>query len=75
MTGVVRRWAHGYGFINGIDGNTYFVHQTAVRNFSNDRALAPGTRVSFHVKPHDRGPLAVDVRVTGYSTPNREKAS
>jgi cold shock CspA family protein len=73
-TGVVRQWCRGYGFVDGDDGAEYFVHESAVRDFGN-RELAPGTLVSFRVKPSERGPLAVDVQVTGYSTPHREAAS
>jgi CspA family cold shock protein len=61
--GRVKRYQRnsGFGFIETEDGDL-FVHHTALvdREF-----LLPGQQVEFRIEPGDRGPRAVNVRVTG----------
>ena len=47
-----------YGFINGDDGKTYFVHKTGLKE---GVELDEGDRVSFKAVEGDRGPKAEDV--------------
>ena len=46
-----------YGFINGDDGNSYFVHETGVKS----GPLNEGDRVSFEVVEGEKGPKAEQV--------------
>ncbi|MFH1211941.1 MAG: cold shock domain-containing protein [Candidatus Woesearchaeota archaeon] len=48
----------GYGFINGEDGKSYFVHQSGI---SPGVVLKENDKVTFNVAQGDRGPKAVDV--------------
>jgi cold shock CspA family protein len=65
-TGTVRKWIGNIGMI--LDDETsepLFVHFTGIvpapgRRY---RELAPGQRVSFHVMPSPKGPIATGVRV------------
>ncbi|PIN77290.1 DNA-binding protein [Candidatus Woesearchaeota archaeon CG10_big_fil_rev_8_21_14_0_10_34_12] len=47
-----------YGFINGDDGKTYFVHGTGLKEGT---AIDEGDRVSFTASEGDRGPKAENV--------------
>ncbi len=47
-----------YGFINGDDGNTYFVHATGLKA---GVEINEGDQVSFKIVQGDRGPKAEDV--------------
>ena len=47
-----------YGFINGDDGKTYFVHKTGLKE---GVELDEGDRVSFKAVEGERGPKAEDV--------------
>ena len=47
-----------YGFINGDDGKTYFVHKSGLRD---GVELNEGDRVSFKAVEGERGPKAEDV--------------
>ena len=47
-----------YGFINGDDGKTYFVHKTGLKE---GVELDEGDRVSFKAVEGDKGPKAEDV--------------
>ena len=47
-----------YGFINGDDGKTYFVHGTGLREGT---MIDEGDRVSFTATEGDKGPKAEDV--------------
>ncbi len=69
--GVVKRYERnsGFGFIETEQGSDMFVHHTGLvgREF-----LLPGQRVEFEVETSDRGPRAVNVRVTGEVAPKRK---
>jgi len=61
MTGIVAQFGtKGYGFINGDDGEKYFVHQ---KNIYNKSRLRSDTRVKFKVESSEKGLVAVDVRL------------
>lgn len=47
-----------YGFINGDDGKTYFVHVTGLKEGTN---IDEGDKVSFTATSGDKGPKAEDV--------------
>ncbi len=47
-----------YGFINGDDGKTYFVHETGL---AKGTRVDEGDRVSFKAVEGDRGPKAEEV--------------
>ena len=47
-----------YGFINGDDGKTYFVHKTGLKEGVD---IDEGDRVSFKAVEGDKGPKAEDV--------------
>ena len=47
-----------YGFINGDDGETYFVHGTGLKE---GVEIDEGDRVSFKATKGDKGPKAEDV--------------
>ena len=62
MEGTVK-WFNvkkGYGFIEGEDGEDYFVHCTAVPK---DTELKENTRVSFEPAQNERGKQARGVTV------------
>jgi len=48
----------GYGFINGDDGKSYFVHKTGLKEGAE---IDEGDRVSFEVVQGDKGPKAEKV--------------
>lgn len=54
----------GYGFCRGDDGASYFIHYSAIIAPQGVRrkTLFEGDRVSFNVKNHERGTLAVNVQ-------------
>jgi CspA family cold shock protein len=69
--GHVKRYERnaGFGFIEVAGGDDVFVHHTALK----DREyLLAGQRVEFDIEPGDRGPRAVNVRVTGEVSPERK---
>ena len=47
-----------YGFINGDDGKTYFVHGTGLKEGTE---INEGDRVSFKATEGDKGPKAEEV--------------
>lgn len=47
-----------YGFINGDDGKTYFVHESGLKE---GVEIDEGDRVSFKAVEGDKGPKAEDV--------------
>ena len=47
-----------YGFINGDDGKTYFIHRTGLKE---GVEIDEGDRVSFKGIEGDKGPKAEDV--------------
>lgn len=68
--GRVKRYErnNGFGFIETPEGDL-FVHYSALK----DREyLLEGQQVEFEVEQSDRGPRAVDVRVTGEVSPKRK---
>lgn len=60
LTGVVKSFmpAKGFGFIQGDDGKSYFVHQNAVTDGS---VLADGQKVAFEGEPSPKGYRALRV--------------
>ena len=61
MTGIVAQFGtKGYGFINGDDGEKYFVHQ---KNVYNKSRLSADTRVKYKVETSEKGFVAVDVKL------------
>ena len=61
MTGIVVQFGtKGYGFINGDDGEKYFVHQ---KNVYNKSRLRVNTRVKYRVETSEKGLVAVDVKL------------
>lgn len=63
MEGTVKRFnaERGYGFIDGSDGETYFVHQSKIL-MSGYRSLENGQKVAFDVEQTDRGLQAINVQ-------------
>lgn len=61
ITGKVAQFGtKGYGFIDGDDGEQYFVHQ---KNIFNKSRIKVGTRVVFNVENSDKGWVAIDVNL------------
>ena len=48
-----------YGFINGDDGKTYFIHETGLKEGT---TIDEGDRVSFKATEGNKGPRAEDVK-------------
>jgi len=64
--GVVRKLKDGFGFIAGNDGKDYFFHWSAMQKTTKDfRQLEVGDRVEFLCLDAEKGPRAIEVRVTG----------
>lgn len=61
MEGTVKFFdgTKGFGFIDGEDGNEYFVHTTGLEE---GVRINEGDKVSFEVVQGDRGPKAEKVR-------------
>lgn len=59
-----------YGFINGDDGKTYFVHATGLKE---ETAIDEGDRVSFKATESDKGPKAEDVEKLKEKKINKSK--
>ena len=70
--GHVKRYERnaGYGFIETEEGDL-FVHHTALKG---REFLLPGQQVQFEVEAGDRGPRAVNVRVTSEVPPKRKNS-
>ena len=64
MTGIVKRYndRHGYGFIEGDDGRTYFAHISEVKNAEE---LQRGQLVSYEPKNDLKGMAAINIEVRG----------
>lgn len=67
MTGIIKTYNEekGYGFIGVAQGKDIFVHIRAV--LDRPRELNVGDRVVFETEQGDRGPRAVNVRVTEFA--------
>ncbi len=65
----------GYGFIEGEDGKSIFVHYTDIQS-EGYKKLNEGDEVSFDIQNTDKGPKAVNVEVTKKSQykPRRRNA-
>jgi CspA family cold shock protein len=64
LSGTVKEWDRdkGYGFIEGEDGNDYFVHISGLRPQLKQRGLLPGQKVLFDVDFDMKGDKAINVR-------------
>jgi CspA family cold shock protein len=62
MKGIVKFYdiRKGFGFIRGNDGDTIFVHKTAIPFF--DIFLLPGEIVEYDFETTEKGPKAVDIK-------------
>lgn len=60
----------GYGFITGDDGKDYFMHYTALEGIvdQDERENLQDKSVSFNLKDTDRGPQAIDVKLSAGSS-------
>jgi cold shock protein len=54
----------GFGFIQGDDGQEYFMHRTAIRDGSVFEQLRDGQAVTFDASRGDKGLRAENVRVS-----------
>jgi len=63
MKGTVKFFneGKGFGFISGEDGKDYFVHQSALQEGTR---LNENDSVEFDVEEGDRGPKAVNVKLS-----------
>jgi CspA family cold shock protein len=59
----------GFGFINGTDGNDYFVHYTSLPE---GVVLKEGESVTFEPAENEKGKQAQDVVVTGKASSTEE---
>jgi CspA family cold shock protein len=66
MTGTIAKVMSdkGFGFIQGEDGQEYFMHRSAVRDGSVFEQLREGQTVVFEAGRGDKGPRAENVRVS-----------
>lgn len=60
--------AKGYGFITRDNGSDIFVHFSGLAP-DQDRRLFPGDKVEFNEIDGEKGPKAVDVKVTAQAEP------
>lgn len=61
VTGMVAQFGtKGYGFIEGDDGERYFVHQ---KNIYHKSRLKMNTRVIFNAESSEKGLVAKDVKL------------
>ena len=66
MTGTISKIISdkGFGFIQGEDGQEYFMHRSAVRDGSVFEQLREGQSVAFDASRGDKGLRAENVRVS-----------
>jgi cold shock protein len=66
MTGTIAKLMSdkGFGFIQGEDGQEYFMHRSAVRDGSVFEQLREGQTVVFEAGRGDKGLRAENVRVS-----------
>ncbi len=73
MTGTIKRIVsdRGFAFINGEDGQKYFLHRTDMAAGSSFADLAEDEPVSFEpvVPTPEKGPRASKVRLSEAATP------
>ena len=62
IIGIVKSWnlAQGWGFIEGDDGEDYFIHISKVRK---GQSISNNSRVKFDVSEGQRGPEAENVTI------------
>ena len=53
----------GFGFIQGEDGEDYFLHVSGLREHMKDKGLREGQRVLFDVDFDIKGDRAINVRI------------
>ena len=58
--GIVKNWniSQGWGFIEGADGNDYFLH---ISNIRSGQVIINNSRVKFDISQGQRGPEAENV--------------
>ena len=66
MDGTIRKLKNGFGFIAGTDGIDYFFHWQMLSKFTIQfRYLHENQAVTFDPEYRDRGPRAINIKVTG----------
>ena len=60
ISGIVKSWniSKGWGFIEGDDGENYFLHVFKIRS---GQSVSSNSRVQFDVSQGQRGPEACNV--------------
>ncbi len=63
--GIVKEYdpERGFGFIQGEDGEDYFLHVSGLREHMKDKGLREGQRVLFDVDFDMKGDRAINVRI------------
>ena len=63
--GIVKEYdpGRGFGFIQGEDGEDYFLHVSGLREHMKDKGLREGQRVLFDVDFDMKGDRAINVRI------------
>ena len=63
--GIVKEYDpdRGFGFIQGEDGEDYFLHVSGLREHMIDKGLREGQRVLFDVDFDMKGDRAINVRI------------
>tara|TARA_Y100001968_G_C18710808_1_gene415584 strand:- start:35 stop:238 length:204 start_codon:yes stop_codon:yes gene_type:complete len=65
QSGTVKEYdnSRGFGFINGDDGEDYFLHVSGLREHLKNKGLREGQRVLFDVDFGMKGDKAINVRL------------
>ena len=63
--GIVKEYDpdRGFGFIQGEDGEDYFLHVSGLQEHMKDKGLREGQRVLFDVDFDMKGDRAINVRI------------
>ena len=63
--GIVKEYdtGRGFGFIQGEDGEDYFLHVSGLREHMKDKGLREGQRVLFDLDFDMKGDRAINVRI------------
>ena len=63
--GIVKEYdtERGFGFIQGEDGEDYFLHVSGLREHMKDKGLREGQRVLFDLDFDMKGDRAINVRI------------